>query len=107
MPLLSPEVAGYIVVGLLLLWLALGVHIGVALGLAGFIGIYLTVGPDAALAQIADDPVQHHQLLRAGGDPAVHPDGLLRHGGRHRRRTSSARRTSGSATCGAGSRWRP
>jgi tripartite ATP-independent transporter DctM subunit len=56
MPLLSPEVAGYIVVGLLLLWLALGVHIGVALGLAGFIGIYLTVGPDAALAQIATIP---------------------------------------------------
>ena len=56
MPLLSPEVAGYIVVGLLLLWLALGVHIGVALGFAGFIGIYLTVGPDAALAQIATIP---------------------------------------------------
>ena len=56
MPLLPPEVAGSIVVGLLLLWLALGVHIGVALGLAGFIGIYLTVGPDAALAQIATIP---------------------------------------------------
>ena len=56
MPLLSPEVAGYIVVGLLLAWLALGVHIGVALGLAGFIGIFLTVGPDAALAQIATLP---------------------------------------------------
>jgi tripartite ATP-independent transporter DctM subunit len=56
MPLLSPEVAGYIVVSLLLLWLALGVHIGVALGLAGFLGIYLTVGPDAALAQLATIP---------------------------------------------------
>ena len=48
--LLTPDVAGYIVVGLLLAWLAFGVHIGVALGLAGFIGIYLTVGPDAAAA---------------------------------------------------------
>lgn len=56
MPLLSPEVAGYVIVGMLLVWLALGVHIGVALGLAGFIGIYLTVGPDAALAQIATIP---------------------------------------------------
>jgi tripartite ATP-independent transporter DctM subunit len=55
-PLLSPEVAGYVIVGMLLVWLALGVHIGVALGLAGFIGIYLTVGPDAALAQIATIP---------------------------------------------------
>jgi C4-dicarboxylate transporter DctM subunit len=56
MPLLSPEVAGYLVVGLLVLWLALGVHIGVALGFTGFIGIFLTVGPDAALAQIATIP---------------------------------------------------
>ena len=57
MPLLSsPEVAGYIVVGILVLWLALGVHIGVALGLCGFIGIYLTVGPDAAAAQLAAVP---------------------------------------------------
>lgn len=56
MPLLSPEVAGYIVVGQLLVWLALGVHIGVALGLSGFIGIYLTVGPDAAFAQLATIP---------------------------------------------------
>jgi len=54
--LLAPDVAGYIVVGLLLLWLAFGVHIGVALGLAGFIGIYLTVGPDAAAAQLAAIP---------------------------------------------------
>jgi C4-dicarboxylate transporter, DctM subunit len=56
MELLSPQVAGWIVVGLLLLWLTLGVHIGVALGLTGFIGIYLTVGPDAALAQIGTIP---------------------------------------------------
>lgn len=54
--LLAPDVAGPIVVGLLILWLAFGVHIGVALGLAGFIGIYLTVGPDAAIAQLAAIP---------------------------------------------------
>lgn len=56
MPLLSPEVTGYLVFGLLILWLVLGVHIGVALGLAGFLGIYLSVGPDAAFAQIAAIP---------------------------------------------------
>ena len=56
MELLAPQTAGWIVVGLLLLWLTLGVHIGVALGLTGFIGIYLTVGPDAALAQIGTIP---------------------------------------------------
>lgn len=56
MPLLTPEVAGYLVVGLLLLSLTLGAHIGVALGLCGFLGIYLTVGPDAAFAQLAAIP---------------------------------------------------
>src|SRR3954467_5858643 len=56
MELLSAQAAGYIVVSLLVLWLAFGVHIGVALGLAGFIGIYLTVGPDAAAAQLAAIP---------------------------------------------------
>src|SRR5213079_1963476 len=52
----SVELAGYVVIGLLVLWLALGVHIGVALGLAGFLGILLTVGPDAAGAQFAAIP---------------------------------------------------
>ena len=56
MPLLSPEITGVIVLSLLLIWLALGVHIGVALGLGGFLGIYLSVGPDAAFAQIAAVP---------------------------------------------------
>ena len=56
MPLLTPEVAGYIVIGQLLVWLALGAHIGVALGLSGFLGIYLTVGPDAAFAQLSAVP---------------------------------------------------
>ena len=56
MPLLSPETTGIVVVSLLLVWLVLGAHIGVALGLAGFLGIYLSVGPDAALAQIAAIP---------------------------------------------------
>src|ERR671930_807372 len=53
---LSVELAGYIVIGLLLFSLALGVHIGVALGLAGFLGIFLTVGPDAAAAQLGTIP---------------------------------------------------
>jgi C4-dicarboxylate transporter DctM subunit len=56
MPILSPADAGVIVVGLLFAWLALGVHIGVALGLCGFLGIYLSVGPDAAYAQLATIP---------------------------------------------------
>lgn len=56
MPILSPAEAGVLVVGLLFASLALGVHIGVALGLCGFIGIYLSVGPDAAFAQLATIP---------------------------------------------------
>src|SRR5438874_5695578 len=54
--MLTTELAGYMEIGLLLLWLALGVHIGVALGLAGFLGIFLTVGPDAAAAQLGTIP---------------------------------------------------
>jgi len=54
--LLTAQAAGYIVVTFLLVALASGVHIGVALGLAGFLGIFLTVGPDAAGAQIAAIP---------------------------------------------------
>src|ERR671926_1228507 len=56
MELLSAQTAGWIVIPFLILCLALGVHIGVALGLAGFIGILLTVGPDAAAAQFAAVP---------------------------------------------------
>ena len=56
MTLLTPETTGTIVVCLLLVWLALGAHIGVALGLAGFLGIFLSVGPDAAFPQIAAVP---------------------------------------------------
>lgn len=56
MPILSPADAGIVVVGLLFAWLALGVHIGVALGLCGFLGIYLSVGPDAAYAQLGTIP---------------------------------------------------
>ena len=52
----SPEVAGAIVVSLLLIMLTLGVHIGVALGLCGFIGIFISVGADAAFAQLAAVP---------------------------------------------------
>ena len=54
--MLNTQAAGYIVVTFLLVALTLGVHIGVALGLAGFLGIFLTVGPDAAAAQIAAIP---------------------------------------------------
>ena len=56
MAMFSPEVTGYIVVSGLLLALMMGAHIGVALGLAGFAGIYLSVGPDAAFAQLTAIP---------------------------------------------------
>jgi C4-dicarboxylate transporter, DctM subunit len=54
--LLSATVAGWVVIPFLLFMLAAGVHIGVALGIAGFLGIFLTVGPDAAGAQMAAIP---------------------------------------------------
>ena len=48
--------AGVIVAVLLFLMLGMGVHIGVALGLAGFLGIWMTIGIDAAMAQVAMVP---------------------------------------------------
>jgi tripartite ATP-independent transporter DctM subunit len=56
MAMLSAEVTGWLVLGLLILSLTLGAHIGVALGLAGFLGIFLSVGPDAAFAQLTAIP---------------------------------------------------
>ena len=47
--MLDPATAGILVTVLLFVALAAGVHIGVALGLAGILGMYLAIGPDAAL----------------------------------------------------------
>jgi len=54
--LLDPGLTGLIVAMLLLGALAAGVHIGVALGLGGLLGMYLAIGPDAALGQLATVP---------------------------------------------------
>ena len=56
MAMLSAEATGWLVGGLLILSLIFGAHIGVALGLAGFLGILLSVGPDAAFAQLTAIP---------------------------------------------------
>lgn len=48
--------AGLIVGALLVFMLTVGVHIGVALGLSGFLGILLAINPQAALAQLATVP---------------------------------------------------
>jgi tripartite ATP-independent transporter DctM subunit len=53
---LDPAITGVIVFVALFLMLAVGVHIGVALGLGGLLGMYLTIGPDAAFAQLATIP---------------------------------------------------
>lgn len=54
--MLDPGLTGIIVTVLLLGALAAGVHIGVALGLGGLLGMYLAVGPEAALGQLATAP---------------------------------------------------
>jgi tripartite ATP-independent transporter DctM subunit len=53
---LDPVTAGVLVAVLLVALLAAGVHIGVSLGLAGVLGIYLSIGPQAAWAQLATIP---------------------------------------------------
>ncbi|MGI9424610.1 MAG: TRAP transporter large permease subunit, partial [Hyphomicrobiaceae bacterium] len=54
--MLDPATTGVIVFVVLFFLLAIGVHIGVALGLGGILGMYLTIGPDAAWAQLATIP---------------------------------------------------
>ena len=54
--MLDPATAGIVVLVLLFVALAMGVHIGVALGLGGILGMYLAIGEDAALGQLATVP---------------------------------------------------
>lgn len=56
MPQLDPIVATVLVTALLFVLLALGVQIGVALGLCGFLGMLVTMGERAALAQLKTIP---------------------------------------------------
>jgi C4-dicarboxylate transporter, DctM subunit len=54
--LFDPATTGIIVMVFLFLTLAVGIHIGVGLGLSGLLGMTLTIGTDAALAQLATVP---------------------------------------------------
>jgi len=54
--MLDPGTAGLIVLVVLAVLLASGVHIGVSLGLGGILGIYLSINPAAAWAQLATIP---------------------------------------------------
>ncbi|XDB00411.1 TRAP transporter large permease (plasmid) [Sulfitobacter sp. LCG007] len=54
--MLDAGTAGLVVGPLLFVLLAVGVHIGIALGLTGFLGILLAINPQAALAQLATVP---------------------------------------------------
>jgi len=54
--MLDPVTAGIIVLVERAVLLAAGVHIGVSLGLGGILGIYLTISPNAAWAQLATIP---------------------------------------------------
>ncbi len=54
--MLDAGTVGIIVAALLTFMLVMGVHIGVALGLSGFLGILLAINPQAALAQLATVP---------------------------------------------------
>lgn len=53
---MDPALTALLITGLLLLLLAGGVHIGVALGAAGFLGLLLTLGERAAFGQLKTIP---------------------------------------------------
>ena len=53
-----------IIVGILLFFmLTFGVHIGVALGLSGVVGIFLAINPQASFAQVATIPYPYMIIL--------------------------------------------
>ena len=52
----DPGTTGIIVMAFLFVTLAIGIHIGVALRLSGLLGMTLTIGAHAALAQLATVP---------------------------------------------------
>ena len=52
----DPGTTGIIVMAFLFVTLAIGIHIGVALGLSGLLGMTLTIGAHSALAQLATVP---------------------------------------------------
>ncbi|MCY4590802.1 MAG: TRAP transporter large permease [Alphaproteobacteria bacterium] len=54
--MIDPGTVGVVVGLVLAVMLAAGVHIGVGLGLAGVLGTWLAIGPDAAFAQLATIP---------------------------------------------------
>ncbi len=70
MPHLDPVAATLAVTGLLFVLLALGVHIGVTLGLCGFLGLLITQGEQAALAQLKTIPYNSTAVYSLGTIPA-------------------------------------
>ncbi len=54
--MLDAPTAGTLVIVFIVIMLAFGSHIGVTLGLGGLIGIFLTLGSNSALAQLATVP---------------------------------------------------
>ena len=54
--MLDPATAAIAAIALVGFLLVSGAHIGVALGLGGILGMYLTIGPFAAMAQLATVP---------------------------------------------------
>src|SRR5690606_42039558 len=54
--LFDPATAAIIALALVFVLMIGGVHIGVALGLGGILGMYLSIGLDTALAQVITVP---------------------------------------------------
>ena len=53
---MEPVTVGYIGVGVLILFLFTGLHIGIGMGLIGFLGLYYLVGWDGALGVLTNVP---------------------------------------------------
>jgi hypothetical protein len=72
----DPAISGVIVAGLLVFFLTTGVHIGVALGLSGFLGIFITIGERAAVAQLATVPFSTTNSFTLAVIPSLYSYGI-------------------------------
>jgi C4-dicarboxylate transporter DctM subunit len=105
--MLDAGTTGVLVAVALFGMLGLGVHIGVALGLAGIAGTYFAIGPDAAWAQLATIPFSTTNSFTLAVIPLFILMGSLATQAGLTTDLYRGPPTPGSGGCRAASRWRP
>ena len=87
---MTPVTLALLIFAVMLVLMALRTPIAIAMFVAG-VGRLRAAGRLAAVGELPQHPgLRALRQLRPVGDPAVHPDGQLRHAGRHLARRCSS-----------------